>query len=295
MRAEGEFTPVGGAFDELVLNDFKPSSEEPKIIAPPVITVFVSTVEQLSPELGELCPKILYIPVTEFDHRSDILKSFIENEDITVAVVLPRVIHDNEKKKISGILGRAESLGVKETLVGNIGHIQFAKNNGMFVRGDFGLNVYNSESLNVLSKLGLKSATLSFELSFSEIREMSKTIDTELITYGRLPLMITECCVIRNCSEACTCDSFTGIEDESAALFPVTPEYGCRNVVLSSKKLFMADKRRAMSSLGIWAQRLNFTTENAIECVTVLKRYMGQSRYAPTGFTRGMYFRSEEE
>jgi putative protease len=204
------------------------------------------------------------------------------------------VIHDNEKKKIAGVLDRARKLGVEHALIGNIGHIQFAKKYGMSVHGDFGLNVYNSETLFVLQKLGLKSATISFELPLTEIRELSKPIDTELITYGRLPLMITENCIVRNSTDACTCDSFTGLVDENGALFPVEPEFGCRNVLLNSKKLFMADKRRTISSLGIWAERLCFTTENAIECVTVLKRYMGLSNFTPPGYTRGMYYRTEE-
>ena len=164
----------------------------------------------------------------------------------------------------------------------------------MDVRGDFGLNIFNSEALRVLSDLGLKSATLSYELRLAEIRDISKVIDTEIIVYGRLPLMITEHCIVQNSTDACTCDSFTGLVDVQGALFPVEPEFGCRNVLLNSKKLFMADKRRTISSLGIWAERLNFTTENAIECVTVMKRYMGLSDFTPPGFTRGMFYRQEE-
>jgi len=289
MRAEGEFNPNRDLFDE--------PGQEDRIVKhtePPAITVSLSGVNQLSDELAELRPKIIYIPVTEFDYESQQLQRFTDNEDITVAVSLPRIIHDNEKKQIAGVLKRAESMGVKTALVGNIGHILFAKNHGMEVRGDFGFNVYNSETLYVLQKLGLRSATVSFELRLAEIRELSKPIDTELITYGRLPLMMTENCIVRNCTEACTCDSFTGLSDDNGALYPVVPDFGCRNVLLNSKKLFMADKLRTISSLGIWAQRLNFTTENAIECITVTKRYMRMVDFTPAGYTRGMYFRGAE-
>jgi putative protease len=286
MRTEGEYNPSGAIFDEL-----NSGERELKLKNPSVFTVSVTKSDQLSQELEELRPKFIYIPVTELNYDSSVLKGFLSNEDITVAVVLPRVIHDNEKKRVSGMLKRAASLGISDALVGNIGQIQFARSHGMSVRGDYGLNVYNSETLYVLQKLGFRSATLSFELRLAEIREMSKPIDTELITYGRLPLMITENCIVRNSSDACTCDSFTGLVDEQGAVFPVEPEYGCRNVLFNSKKLFMADKRRAISSLGLWAERLCFTTENAIECVTVMKRYMGLSDFSPPGFTRGMYFR----
>jgi putative protease len=80
------------------------------------------------------------------------------------------------------------------------------------------------------------------------------------------------------------------LEDGHGALFPVVPEFGCRNTLLNSKKLFLADKRRATATLGLWAERLMFTTENAIECAAIMKRYLGLSSYMPSGFTRGLYY-----
>jgi len=306
MRAEGEYTPSRLPFDEVLPDEeanlealFSPGKAaadkyKPKSPLTPVITVSLTGVDQLSKELEELCPKIIYIPVTELDYESPKLQSFVDNKQLTIAVSLPRIIHDNEKKKIATTLDKARKLGIENALVSNIGHVQFAKKHGMTIRGDFGFNVYNSETLYVLQKLGLRSVTLSFELPLNEIREMSKPIETELITYGRLPLMITENCIVRNSTDACTCDSFSGLVDKQGAQYPVEPDYGCRNVLLNSKKLFMADKRRTISSLGIWAERLYFTTENALECVTVLKRYMGLSDFTPPGFTRGMYYRDED-
>jgi len=241
-----------------------------------------------------LSPKILYVPIMEFEYETAMLHRFVENEDINVVISLPRVIHDSDRKKVSDMMTRALTLGVSEALVGNIGQIQFAKSHGFKVRGDFGLNVFNSETLYALKNLDLKSATLSFELRLAEIRDMSKPIDTELIVYGRLPLMITENCIVRNSTGACTCDSFSGLVDRQGALFPVVSEFGCRNILFNSKKLFLADKNRAIASIGLWAQRLSFTTENAVECVSVMKCYMGTGDYVPSGYTRGLYYRGVE-
>ena len=279
MREEGSYIP----------HEHVPNREEP-----PIQTVSVMRADQLSKEMEELSPRFVYIPVMEFDFESPVLRGFLENENISLVAMLPRVIHDNERRRLSETLTRAESLGVEDVLVGNIGHIQFARSHGMEVRGDFGLNVLNSETLWVLRNLRLKSATLSFELRLPEIREMSKPIDTELITYGRLPLMITENCIVKNTTGVCTCDSFPGLTDNSGSVFPVVPEFGCRNIVLNSKKLFMADRRRAITALGLWAERLMFTTENALECVAVMKRYAGQSGYEPPGYTRGVYYKGVE-
>ena len=274
--------------------EFLPAEHDEERSGPPMLTVSVMRADQLSAGMEELCPGILYIPVMEFGFETPVMQSILENENINVVAALPRVIHDSDKKSVSEMINRARMLGVTEALVGNLGHIQFARSHGLAVRGDFGLNVFNSEALIVLRNLGLLSATLSFELRLAEIREIKKPIDTELIVYGRFPLMITENCIVKNCSGACTCDSFSGLIDRQGALFPVVPEFGCRNILLNSKKLFMADKRRATASAGLWAERLSFTTENAVECVTVMKRYMGLGDYVPSGFTRGLYYRGVE-
>jgi putative protease len=106
--------------------------------------------------------------------------------------------------------------------------------------------------------------------------------------------MVTENCIIKNSSGACTCDSFFGLTDRLGAVFPIVPEFGCRNTLLNSKKLYMADKRPMKSTVGLWAERMSFTTENALECVAVMKRYMGLAEYEPTGYTRGLYYRGVE-
>ena len=284
--ADVDYVPSSFTADEFV-----PDLHEMNTNAIPDINVSVTRADQLSNEMEELAPALLYIPVWEISYESKLLRKILENEKTSVAAVLPRVIHDSEKKEISRMIDRAKKLGIEDALVSNIGHIQFAKSHGMSVRGDYALNVYNSEMLHVLKKLGVKSAAFSFELRVVEIRSMPKPIDTEIITYGRLPLMYTECCIVRNCTGACTCDSFTGLEDEKGALYPVLPEYGHRNTLLHSKKLYLADKPKAISTLGVKAQRLSFTTENAVECVSVLKRYMGKSGYSPQGYTRGVYFK----
>ena len=270
--------------------DYIESPQIPNHEHPPIFTVSVSRLEQLSKQMEELTPNVLYIPITELEYDLTLLENFLKNDKIIVSAILPRIIHDNERKHIANLLERALSLGIHDALVSNIGQIQFVKSRGFSVRGDFGLNIYNTESLFVLQKLGLRSATFPFELQLSEIRNISKPIDTELITYGRLPLMITESCIIRHCSETCTCDNFAGITAENGAVYPVIPEFGCRNTLLNSKKLFMGDKRRTIASLGLWAERLRFTTENALECVITMKRYMGEGDFTPSGYTRGLYY-----
>ena len=266
----------------------------PNITDVPVFTISVLKASQLSREMAELKPYAVYIPAEEFETGYKQIKPFLDDMEINVCVTLPRIIHDNELDKCTKLLEKAREMGVTQALVGNIGHIPYAMSLGFKVRGDFGLNIYNSQTLGVFKELGLLSAMLSFEMRLEQIRDISKSMDTEMFAYGRLPLMITENCMIRNTSGVCNCDNFTGITDKMGANFPVMREFGCRNVVLNSQKLFMADKMKDLEKLGIRALRLSFTTENSRECLSVFKRYMGLTDFAPSGVTRGLYYRGVE-
>ena len=83
----------------------------------------------------------------------------------------------------------------------------------MKVRGDFGLNLYNSWALATAAQTGLLSVTASFELRLSQIRDLAKCADTEMIVYGRLPLMVSDQCVIKQSAGRCTCQTPAQLSD----------------------------------------------------------------------------------
>ena len=153
---------------------------------------------------------------------------------------------------------------------------------------------YNSQTMKELKRLGLLSATASFELRLAQLRDLSKTIPTEFIAYGRLPLMITENCILHNRSGQHTCGEVRQLTDRRGERFPVVRAWVCRNEILNSKTLFLADRAADWRRLGLWGARLMFTTERASECVQVLDRYLEQNRYQPSGYTRGLYYREVE-
>ena len=253
----------------------------------------VLTAEQLSPALAEMKPACVYVPLTVMCESFDKLKPFVMNGTVPV-VVLPRVITDNQTDDIRKKLRQLYSLGIREALVGNLGHISLAREAGMQLRADFGMNVFNSYSLEMIKVMGFKSATVSFEMMMAQIRDMAKCLPTEIIAYGRLPLMVTEQCIISRSAGKCSCTVPNQLSDRKGQKFPVVREYDHRNVIYNAHKLFMADKWTDVCAAGIWAQRLIFTTESAEECVMVAKSYRGENDYRPNDLTRGLYYRGVE-
>ena len=253
----------------------------------------ITTAEQLAPELAALKPHFLYAPALLMAENFSGVLPFLTEGSTPVAVV-PRVITDDETEEVFNALEKLHGCGVNQALVGNVGHVALAKQAGMEVRGDFGLNAFNSQTLDVLRAAGFLSATASFELRIQQIRDMQKPLDTEMIIYGRLPVMVSDQCVIRQSSGRCNCQVPGQLADRTGSVFPVMREYGCRNVIYNAHKLFLADKRDELLSAGLWGMRLLFTNESARECAEVAKAYLGMTDYRPNMLTRGLYYRGVE-
>ncbi len=259
-------------------------------VTDPVMIYQLRTAEQLTEELAETSPDYIYIPAGVMKDNFELVRAFTERGAVPVAV-LPRVVADDEAAQLFYVLRSLFDRGVNEALVGNLGHIKLARRAGMKLRADFGMNIFNSYSMDMLRQMGFLSATASFELRLAQVRDMAKCVPTELIAYGRLPLMVSDQCVISHSLGACKCQTPAQLSDRMGSTFPIVREPEHRNVIYNSRKLFMADKNDELCGAGLWGIRLLFTTEGARECVQVAKRYKGEGDYQPNDLTRGLYYR----
>ena len=166
----------------------------------------------------------------------------------------------------------------------------------MELRGDFGLNIYNSLATDTLRAWELQSATLSFEMTLPQIRDVSKGVPCELLVYGRLPLMVTENCLFKGKTGECACHmGGTKLVDKTGAEFPVIRDGdSCRSVLLNGKKLNWLDRQNDLARLGLWAMRLQFTTENPKEVDHVIAAAVTPTPFDPGACTRGLYLRGLE-
>lgn len=260
----------------------------------PVLTISVQQAAQLTTTLLRQRPAVLYIPLAELTRHPAIVKQVYEETQI--AVVLPRVIWDGEMANVRRQMDTVYELGVRHVLCGNLGQFSLARSRGFRIRGDFGLNIFNSRSMNWLRREDLESACASFEMTLPQIRDLSKAVPLEMFAYGRLPLMLTEQCIMKNRTGACICQNQqTKLVDRTGAEFPIIRDAGtCRNVILNGKKLYLLDKKHALQNLGLWALRLQFTTEGPTEVNRIMEAWQNGSAFDPGSCTRGLYYRGVE-
>ena len=275
------------------LNRYTPPKIWPGSDRPPVLTVGVLRPEQITPKLLAMKPAVLYVPLQLLRGKLDWLSKVQPQTELSV--VLPRIIQDRETAQVRRDLDLARSLGIRSALCGNLGHLGLLRSRGFAIHGDYGLNLFNSRSMNLSKSLGLQSATVSFELTLPQIRDLSKPIPTELLAYGRLPLMLTENCILKNRGKGCHCeDTPQTLTDRKGESFPVEKAWGCRNELFNPRVLWLADRKSDWSRLGASCARLAFLRESPAECTRIFTAYRTGEGTAPEGFTRGLYDRGVE-
>ncbi len=181
-------------------------------------------------------------------------------------------------------------------LVQNIGQIPLCV--GKTLYGGERLNVTNSRTAKALYKMGFSRVTLSPELNIKEMKKIGTDVPTEVIVYGRLPVMLIENCIIKSHYRCVNGKGFVELSDRMGERFPVICE-NCRNVIYNSVPLYMADKMEDVRALHPHAVRLMFTTETGEETARVIKAYQDALSGRVPGkaddrITRGHFYRGVE-
>ena len=289
-----ELTAKRGRAAPAHLNAYDEPPRYDGIAGEPQLTIAVRTAGQITSRMLSMKPTVLYVPLSELAEHPDLPQRV--SVETQLAAILPRVIWSGELAPVARQLRTVYEMGVRQVLAGNLGQLYIARAAGFAVRGDFGLNIVNSRAMRYLREQGLDSQLLSFELTLPQIRDISKAVPAELLVYGRLPLMLMENCVMKNRTGICTCQTGTvRLVDRIGEEFPIVKDPGtCRNVLLNGKKLYLLDKKDALRGMGLWALRLQFTTENPGEIDKVLMDYQGRAVFDAGSYTRGLYSRGVE-
>ena len=266
-----------------------PASPLPDAPEPPqemAFTVSVSRACQVTAELLAEKPAIVYVPAEELDG----LEATGLHGETELCAVLPRVFRTADEQPLRAMLERHPE--VTSVAIGNLGHLPIVRGLDRTLRGDFGLNVYNSRAVKFWRDRGLSSVTVSFELRWQQVRDLAKYADCEGIVYGRLPLMITENCVTKN-NVGCAHGAGSVLTDRTGAQFPVQCAYGCRCEIENGKVLVLADKPEVFRC-GLRYGRLRFTTESPEACAAILRAHKAGDVTAGEDATRGLFYRGVE-
>lgn len=205
------------------------------------------------------------------------LEDFMDNR---AGVVLPRGLFGIENEMIER-LNTLKKAGVTKALCGNYGSYQLARELGFEVFGDFGLNIYNSESANRIN-----NPILSFELTLKQANRIAAQ-NTGVIVYGRIPLMLTRNCPVQSGAGHCRNKRGCRLTDRKGYEFPVIcSDYPCVEL-LNSVPVCLSD---VMDKVKTDFAHFYFSTENKKEVEKIIRMYENGEK-PDFKFTRGLYRR----
>ena len=201
-----------------------------------------------------------FLPLFAFEHGD-------ETEGIN-GVYIPPVVMEDEIPFVREKLKNAKNSGIMYALVGNIGHFSLAKEFGLIPFGDFRLNIMNSYTKECYMELGAEKMILSPELTLPQARD----IGGFTIHMGRLPLMLTERCFIKENFGCQKCNK-AYLEDRMGERFPIIREFEHRNLILNSRLTYMGDKRGDLMAARLTKGHFIFSVESGKEIVDLLFTY----------------------
>jgi len=203
---------------------------------------------------------VIFLPLFDFKNASETANG----------IYLPPVVTDSERTHAREEIERAVSLGAKYALIGNLGHIELIKGTNLIPIGDFRLNIANTEAKIAFALLGIDCTLASAEMTLP----MARDIGGGAIIYGRIPLMLTERCFMKE-NFGCRSCSDCSLTDRRGAKFPIIREYEHRNLILNSAVTYMADKSRELDAAKIMHRHAIFSVESeweAIQAIDCIKR-----------------------
>lgn len=237
---------------------------------------------------------------------------------------LPRVFHQQEKKAVYRMLEQASCLEADGLLTGNLGAVQAVREAGWEKEliGDFGLNVFNNQTIRVLKEAGLARVTLSPELTFEQISRINGMgTELECLVHGVLPMMVSAYCAIgailggRSKQKDCSCpcrDQGFGLKDRLNFIFPIETDQFCRMHIFNPKELCLITNLDGFTGTSVKVIRIEAERyyPRAVRDITRIYREVKEAWtkgypesidteelqrslavYSPGGFTKGHYFR----
>jgi len=249
----------------------------------PKINIRVASISQIPENLEGV--ENLYIPLMTAENSVEKVK----NLPVSVGIEVPRGIFGAEEL-VERRLAMFKTHGFKVACCSTFDAVAIAKKMDFEIHTGFALNVFNSYSAAFFESLGVKAITLSPELALSQIEKISSQAKRGIVAYGRLPLMLTRNCPVKNGRDCEECKGIGCLTDRMNKKFPVVCSFGCSEV-LNSQPIYMADRLDEIENVDFLT--LYFTREKKEIAEAILDAYR-KGKAVKGDYTRGLYYRGAQ-
>lgn len=225
--------------------------------------------------------------MTEEDMREIINKCHASGVECYLG--LPRIFKEGCVKLLQGFDGY---------YVRNMAEFYWLRKNNAVgkIIADYSVYAFNNLAAKVLADAGYDGVTLPVELNSSELAHLEMMdMETELIVYGRIPVMITANCVNRtvgSCNNKCGISYIT--DRKKAKLLNVSSCKFCYSVIYNNVPECIYDKETDINKISPAYISISFTDETAKMTEDIMmdvdnrRGLVAVKEYTRGHFTRGV-------
>ena len=245
------------------------------------VRVLIEDAEQLPAVLKADFVDTVYLDCMLYT-RENLIRKLSEDIDRVHAsgkkafYVFPFIFRQQTSLFYEKIMPELKKLPLDGIMVRSLDEIAFVKewgNGNWQMVSDSNLYTYSNEAAEYFYRLGMIQDTIPVELNRKEIlrRENSRS---EMIIYGRLPLMITAQCIHKNTLGCMHQPKVLNLKDRYSVHFPVKNFCSeCYNVIYNSLPVCLFKEDVTVKKIAPAAVRLSFTTETEEETEQILTIY----------------------
>lgn len=245
------------------------------------VRVLIEDAEQLPAVLKADFVDTVYLDCMLYT-RENLIRKLSEDIDRVHAsgkkafYVFPFIFRQQTSLFYEKIMPELKKLPLDGIMVRSLDEIAFIKewgNENWQMVSDSNLYTYSNEASEYFYRLGMMRDTIPVELNRKEIlrRENSRS---EMIIYGRLPLMITAQCIHKNTLGCMHQPKVLNLKDRYSVHFPVKNFCSeCYNVIYNSLPVCLFKEDVTVKKIAPAAVRLSFTTETEEEAEQILTIY----------------------
>lgn len=245
------------------------------------VRVLIEDAEQLPAVLKADFVDTVYLDCMLYT-RENLIRKLSEDIDRVQAsgkkafYVFPFIFRQQTSLFYEKIMPELKKLPLNGIMVRSLDEIAFIKewgNENWQMVSDSNLYTYSNEAAEYFYHLGMMQDTIPVELNRKEIlrRENSRS---EMIIYGRLPLMITAQCIHKNTLGCMHQPDVLTLKDRYSVHFPVKNFCSeCYNVIYNSLPVCLFKEDVTVKKIAPAAVRLSFTIETEEETEQILTIY----------------------
>lgn len=252
----------------------------PTMAAKPEISLLCRTMEQAEVALGVEVSTV-YVDFEDIRKYASAVKLGREYPESRLILATPRIQKPAEEG-VFKLMARTEPAGV---LVRNLGSVQFFKDAGIPMIGDFSLNVANPLSAKFLRDLGLEWMTISSDLNADQSLDLLAAAPPswfELILHQHMPMFHMEHCVFAaflskgktalDCGRPCEKHEVR-LRDRVGMEHPLVADVGCRNTLFNAVAQTGAKYFEAFVEAGLRKFRVELLRESPEETQRIIEAY----------------------